>query len=498
MKKSLLIVLAVFFGFNTFAQSGPGWQSYFSGYPTESRGAGTITILKSTSANVAWTIAYDGTDVDNQISEVAYTNDGGHSWTAYGLANNTLPGILNPGIGTVFPTNENTAYIAAYQTGIGHGGIWKTTDAGATWTKVSTNSMYAVGDANSGSFCNLVYFFDDNTGFCQGDPINGEFEMYYTTDAGATWTQIDGSNIDDPISGEYGYVHGYAAAGSTVWFTTNKGRLFRSTDQGQTWTAHDTPLNNFGGRDDNGDVTFKDDNEGWIVRGNGELYHTTDAGDNWTQMSPTYDWAGSDPNNPNPFFGGEIAYVPGTPNTLVVTEGDHNLPAYGSAISYDGGATWTRIISYNYDGDWYQLPYNTNDSDPDNDIEYWQHLSVDFRDIDFGLSGGFSHLDDPNDDEDWFNDGMYVFNQDISGIADETIEGLSVYPNPASDFVKVSTENAALQNIAIFDITGKEVINLNLSENNANINVSGLDNGIYLMKITDADNNHQAVKLVIK
>ena len=207
-------------------------------------------------------------------------------------------------------------------------------------------------------------------------------------------------------------------------------------------------------------------------------------------MTPTYDWAGSDPNNPNPFFGGNIAYIPGTNNTLIVTEADANKPVFGAAISEDGGLTWTKMTYYNFEGGpWEQLQADGN----------LQHLEVVFRDINFGLSGGFSHVNDPNDPDSAFTQGIYKYvdQADVS-IADESIEGLSVYPNPASDFVKVSTENAALQNIAIFDITGKEVINLNLSENNANINVSGLDNGIYLMKITDADNNHQAVKLVIK
>ena len=139
-----------------------------------------------------------------------------------------MPGIVNPGIGTIFPIDVNTAYIAAFhnQNSLGNGGIWKTTDAGATWSKVSSNSMYAVVGQN-GSFCNLVYFFDDNNGFCQGDPINGEFEMYYTTNGGNSWVPIAGSSIDNPLSGEYGYVQGFVAAGSTVWFTTSNGRLYR-------------------------------------------------------------------------------------------------------------------------------------------------------------------------------------------------------------------------------------------------------------------------------
>ncbi len=486
MKKSLFFVLAAFIGFNAFAQPNTGWEVYHSGYQEESRGISYIGILNSTSEDVAWSIAYDGSGNGADISAVAYTSDGGVTWTAYDPV--SLPGAVNLGISMVYPTSPSTAYIAGYKRSFGNGGVWKTTDAGANWVKSSTNTMYS----NAASFCNLVFFYDDNNGFCQGDPINGEFEMYTTTDAGATWTPISGANIDDPIAGEYGYTHGiaYTPTNSTVWFTTNKGRLYRSTDDGQTWTAFQTPLTDFGGANDSGSVTFKDDNEGWISRSNGELYHSTDGGATWTLMTPTYDWVGTDPNNPNPFFGGDISYIPGTTNTLIITESDYNLPVYGSAISTDGGQTWAKIINYNFDGGpWEQLQ-------PDGNI---QHLSVAFRDIYFGLSGGFSHINDPNDPNSGYTQGVFKYIDDITSIAGETIDGLSVYPNPASAFVKVNTDGATLKNIAVYDITGKEVLNFNnLSVNNMTINTSDLQKGMYLMKIEDANNNHQAVKLVIK
>ncbi len=486
MKKSLLFVLAAFLGFNTFAQMSPGWEVYHSGYQTESRGISAFGILNSTTENVAWSIAYDGSANDDKISAIAYTSNGGQTWTAYDPL--SLPGVVNLGISMVYPTNATTAYVAGYKRSFGNGGVWKTTDAGASWTKSSSNSMYS----NANSFCNLVYFYDENNGFCQGDPINGEFEMYATTDAGATWTPISGANIDNPLSGEFGYVHGiaYTPNGSTVWFTTNKGRLFRSTDNGHTWTAFQTPLTDFGGANDNGSVTFKDDNEGWISRGNGELYHSTDGGASWTQMTPNYDWVGSDPNNPNPFFGGDISFIPGTANTLIITESDYTLPVYGAAISTDGGQNWTKMIYYNFDGGpWEVLQPNSS----------IQHLSVAFRDENFGLSGGFSHINDPNDSNSAQTQGVFKYNKAAVSIADETINGLTVYPNPASNFVKVNTDGTALKNISVYDLTGKEILNFNnLSVNTMTINTSSLEKGIYLMKIEDAKNNHQAVKLVIK
>ena len=50
----------------------------------------------------------------------------------------------------------------------------------------------------SSSFANVVYFWDENTGFAQGDPINGEFELYVTENGGDNWTT--GSRIKYPKS----------------------------------------------------------------------------------------------------------------------------------------------------------------------------------------------------------------------------------------------------------------------------------------------------------
>jgi photosystem II stability/assembly factor-like uncharacterized protein len=487
MKKTLLFTFAILYSFNLMAQQmSPGWAVYHSGYTEESRGISRFGVLKSTAQDVAWSVAFDGSGNNADISAVAYTNDGGVTWTAYDPV--SLPGAVNPGISMVYPTDENTAYIAAYKRSFGNGGIWKTTDAGANWTKVSTNAMYS----DNASFCNVVYFVDANNGFSQGDPINGEFEMYYTTDAGATWTPIAGSDIADPLSGEYGYTGGVVAAGSSIWFTTNKGRLYKSTDNGLTWnTAYQTPLTDFGSATDSGSVTFKDDNEGWILRGNGELYHTLDGGATWTQMSPTMNPA---PPTAGEFFSGDIAFIPGTQNTLICTDADYDKSMYGAAISYDGGQNWEKMIYYDFgqngaDGVWEVLQ-------PDGNI---QHLSLGFRDIDFGLSGGFSHLNDPNDPDSPESQGVFKYINEAVGIAGQTIEGLSVYPNPASNVVNVATDNAAIKHISIYDITGKEVYKVNdLSLNNTTINVSNLQRGIYLMKIEDASNAKQAVKLVIK
>jgi len=477
MKKLLFFAFATFMGINVFAQPTVGWESHWSGYTTDSRGVKWITILNDTSQDVAWTVAFDGSQAHADISAVAVTTDGGVTWTSFDPVN--LENAVNMGISMVFPTDANTAYIAAFkrvQGSVGDQGLWKTTDGGNTWLRINTNSMYS----DAASFPNLIYFFDDNNGFCQGDPVMGEFEMYTTTDAGATWTPISGANIDNPLAGEYGYTNGYAAAGNTIWFTTNQGRIYRSTDQAQTWTAFQTPLSDFGGQNDSGELVFKDDNEGWILRGNGDLFHSTDGGATWTLMSP----------NGKGDYAGDIAYVPGI-DALVISEADANLSDYGSKISYDGGQNWEKIVFYKFES----MPGFDNIVNIMQDGNI-QHLGLGFRDENFGMSGGFSEQNNSN----LGGLGIFVFNNnpDLGAVSTIAIEGLQVYPNPANDIVNVTAENN-IQNISIVDLTGKEVIALNnIALNNTTVNISNLDKGVYLMNIVDENDARQTLKLVVK
>ncbi len=485
--KKLLFSLALILGISSmFAQPGVvGWESHWSGYTTDSRGISRMSMFNG---DVAWTVAYDGSANHTDISAVGVTTDGGVTWTTYDPV--TLPGAVNPGISMVFPYNATTAFIAAYKRSFGNGGVWKTTDNGANWVKVSSSTMYA----NSASFCNLVWFTDNNNGFIQGDPINGEFEMYSTNDGGATWTPIDGANIADPLPGEYGYTGGIVSAGGTLWMTTSNGRLLRSTDAGVNWTAHPTPLADFGGNNgDSGSVTFKDANEGWILRDNSELYHTTDAGDTWTLLSSTV----------LTDMSGDIVVVPGSnPTRLIIADADYNHTNYGSAYSDDGGVTWTKILYYKLDGfnnsDWIKLTNYLVGTAPDQSPWQLQHTCVTAYDQDHILSGTFMSQLDPNDSN-TYNGGVFVYNNTtVDKVTATNVKGLQIYPNPVENFVHISASND-IKNVSIYDMSGKMVKNVNnIDITETTIYVQDLRKGFYLMKVSDVNGGEQTTKLVIK
>jgi len=73
-----------------------------------------------------------------------------------------------------------------------------------------------------------------------------------------------------------------------------------------------------------------------------------------------------------------------------------------------------------------------------------------------------------------------------------------VYPNPANDMITISHSSTKISNIQIFDITGKQVKSLNISDNKQTIDISGLQQGLYLVSLFDDKKIVSQQKLIVK
>ncbi len=311
------------------------WDLKASGFSNASRG---LKYMHAVNKDVVWATAYDGLNSSNYIQEFTKTTDGGSTWT---------PGIINNCTGLepamVFAFSKDTAYVPMYvQTGSNQG-IYVTRDGGTTWSRQSTASF-----SNASSFPNVVHFFNRNDGFCMGDPINGDFEIYTTSNGGTNWTLVPGTNIADPISGEFGVVGYYSAVGDNAWFGTNSGRVYRTTDKGLHWDASATTFNST----DYTDVEFRDALHGLAQdkTTTGSFAETSDGGITWTAVSSTGAYGTSD-----------LCYVPGTENTWVSVD-------YGAYYSFDGGHSWATFPG----------------------TQAGQFLSVDFANTQMGWAGTFN------------------------------------------------------------------------------------------------------------
>jgi photosystem II stability/assembly factor-like uncharacterized protein len=234
-----------------------------------------------------------------------------------------------------------------YYFGATGGGVWKTTDGGITWRAVTdrfleTSSVGAIAVAESNP--DVVYVGMGETEL-RGNIIQGD-GVYKTTDAGRTWTHVGlektmaiGRIRVHPENPDIAYV---AALGDPYSSTPDRG-VFKTTDGGKTWNRvlfrdEKTGAVDLSMDPKNPDVLYAGL---WEVfrtphslssggPGSG-LFKTTDGGRTWTELSRN---AGL----PKPLWGKVAVSVSGADSTRVYAL----IEAHdgGLFLSDDGGATW--------------------------------------------------------------------------------------------------------------------------------------------------------------
>jgi photosystem II stability/assembly factor-like uncharacterized protein len=193
---------------------------------------------------------------------------------------------------------------AVYYMGSPGGGVWKTLDGGTVWTaiadqiKVASIGAIVVSPSNP----DVVYVGTGDVSMV-GSAANFGNGVWKSTDAGRTWTHVGleetqhiGAMWIDPANPDVVVV---AALGKT--FSQNKNRgIYKTTDGGKTWKQ------TLAGTDEIGaiDVTFDAENKSigyaslWhhycppgntadLITGpkGGAIYKTTDNGDTWTKLT---------------------------------------------------------------------------------------------------------------------------------------------------------------------------------------------------------------------
>jgi hypothetical protein len=180
----------------------------------------------------------------------------------------------------------------------------------------------------------FIYFFDADHGVCVGDSV-GCFEIYMTSNGGANWSQVPRENIPPKLLGEGGITHVFTAAGSSLWFPTmfsGKGRFYRTTDKGLTWSVLVYPNWHLGFYPM---IEFQDENVGLCNGGWGDVEKTTDGGVTWMAMPTSMQLAFQD-----------LKYVPRTSGMYVAsafwkTNSLVEHYQYGTLYTLDAGANWT-------------------------------------------------------------------------------------------------------------------------------------------------------------
>ncbi len=246
----------------------PQWTLQKSNVTARLRGVSAVT------DRVAWASGADST--------VLRTEDGGTTWKKLTVTSDKLD------FRDIDAIDARTAYVLA----IGNGDasrIYKTTDAGATWTLQFRNS-------DPQAFYDAMSFWDATHGIVIGDSIAGQFCILITENGGRTWKRIPKEALPKALPNE----GAFAASGTNVavwgrshaWIATGgaeKSRILRTSDRGRTWQIADAPLK-AGSSAGIFSIDFRDTRHGVIVGGDytkeGEatdnLAITKDGGVTWT------------------------------------------------------------------------------------------------------------------------------------------------------------------------------------------------------------------------
>jgi photosystem II stability/assembly factor-like uncharacterized protein len=244
------------------------------------------------------------------------------------------------------PSQPNVFYIGQV-----NGGVWKSDDYGRTWNPIfdheSTQSIGAIAVAPSDP--NIVYV-SSGEGLHRPDLSVGN-GIYKSTDAGKTWTHLpglrDGQQIPALAIDPHDARKLFAAVLGHPYGPSQERGLYLSTDGGQNWKRVISKDENTGASDveidpSNPDVVYAsmwevregpwEDNNEFNGPGGG-LFKSTDGGNTWQQLTNGL------PKDLSQIY---VAIAPSNPRRLYATlaTASGKLNVYRSD---DAGGSWAQI-----------------------------------------------------------------------------------------------------------------------------------------------------------
>ncbi len=425
------------------------WSNYWSDVKG---GDGMECVIDYTDVNTQYGTSYYGA-ISRTTNHWGYDVD----VTPYSAGNGAwvTPYIMDP-------TDNETLYA-------GYSNVWKTTNQGSSWTKISTmNSSNLIRSlAISASDPNVIYAAD-------------RYSMWKTEDGGDTWSMV---SSELPYSG-ITYIAIKHDDPNTVWVTFggyDSNAIYETTNAGSSWTSITGNLPELPASSvvqntqyegvmlfvsTEVGVYMKKDDDDWVAFNENlpnvrvdelDIYYDSENPENSRLRAATYGrglW--------------ETPIVLGSNITFHVTNSSTSENIENAEISIDGGEVYTTDSDGEASGTF-------------NDGTYFYSVSAD----------GYETLED----EQLVVDGSATVEISMNAVGlNEIQSSLNVYPNPVSDKLTIKLDGQF--KATIFNESGQVMINSDYHDH-ATINVADLSSGIYFLEIK-MNGNTSTQKLIVE
>ena len=279
-------------------------------------------------------VIYVGTGEQTTGNGVYKSTDAGATWTNIGLhETHVITGIV------VDPRNPNVVLVAAAgdHWSRAERGVYKTSDSGKKWQKVlykdeETGVFDIAADPDNPSVLYASMWTRPEDPFSTDEPEKKKTQdaaIYRSTDQGSTWSAVEGKGLPTEAMGRIGVAVAPGSNGKRVFAIVTQG-LFRSEDGGATWqrSTSDPRIlgNSYFSR-----VFVNPNNANDVYVAQTSMYRSTDGGRTFEA------WAGAPSGDDY-----HVLWInPANPQHMILGVDQ------GAVISVDGGSTWSS---------WYNQP----------------------------------------------------------------------------------------------------------------------------------------------
>src|SRR5690348_9895969 len=365
------------------------------------------------------------------------------------------------------------------------GGVWKTTDAGASWQNVSDDSHFATASIGAidvaDSDPNVIYVGTGSEAIRSNVSIGKG--IYKSTDAGKSW-----KFVGLPDAGQIGAIEIHPTNPDIVFaavvgnpFVPNRTRgVYRTRDGGATWQQVLFLSDSTGAVDveyqpGNPNVIYASmwhgERKPWtIISGGAEdgIYKSVDGGDHWQRLSNGL---------PTGIFGkSDLAVSPAMPNRVYALV--EAKPGNGLYRSDDAGEHWTLVNGTTAGIITRPFYYDNVDADPANADIVYAGAEGFYKSTDGGRT--FRSMRTPHGD----NHGMWINPRNSSFLIEANDGGANVsidggrtwstqYNQPTAEIYQVAVDNQYP-----YRVYGAQQDNTTLIVPSLPVSASGLDDPI--------------------